>query len=150
MNKLKEKIKNLFAKKKSNEYFDKQGFFAITLLCLGVIGVAAYMITSGMGATEQINPLTQAEVTATDIAQNVQKIENGGLEQQLATLLPSAKISETTSDDVKPSALTTKYTAPLNGSITLGYSDKALIYSKTLKQWTTIWALISQGQKEIT
>lgn len=147
MNKLKDKIKNLFAKRKSNNYFDKQGFFAIAILCLGIVGISAFMLNADFETEKE--PWEQAGVVVSDDAQNVQQIEGGGLDEQLSTLLPSITIGEVTTtddssqansskDEAKPTASApTSFVAPINGTIVLDYSEKALIYSKTLKQWTT-------------
>jgi len=148
MNKFKDKIKNLFAKKKPNNYFDKQGFFAIAVLCLGVIAVTALMLNSDLSSSEN-DALKQADAINSQAAQNVQQIEGGGLDEQLSTASPAITIGEiittddsaqanSSSDQAKPTtSASTNYVAPINGTIILDYSDKALIYSKTLKQWTT-------------
>lgn len=148
MNKFKDKIKNLFAKRKENNYFDKQGFFAIAVLCLGVVGATALMLTSDLG-TDSNDPLAQVDAINSQAVQIVQNMGGDSLDDILKTLLPSITIGDITttndssqanssSDQTKPTATATaSYLAPINGTIILDYSDKSLIYSKTLKQWTT-------------
>lgn len=145
---LKGKFKNLFAKKKPNDYFDKQGFFVFMFLCIGIIGAAFYVVNGGFEAANA-DPRTKAELTAAGYAKDVARtyeqalVDNTNDDDAAITIgdvttSPDSTQTIASNDETKPSASpTTKYVAPINGSITLGYSDKTLIYSKTLKQWTT-------------
>ena len=120
-------------KSKVAKFMGKQGFYVMLFLCVGLVGVAAYLgISSGQTTPE----------TPDDGGEQVQQIEYGGLDEQLANLQPSATPVLTPEPTQSPQATAQpekkiSLQLPVNGKIAKVFAMDSLVYSKTLNQWMT-------------
>ena len=114
-----------------------QGFYLVLLICLGIIGATTFFaLNSG---PQSVNPAATPGNGA-----EAQYIPGGGLEEQVKTptnqpASPSGTMPQspaaTPAATPKPTAV--KLTVPVKGDIVVDYHMDKLVYSKTLKDWTT-------------
>lgn len=127
-------------KAKFSRFFERQGFYVVLLVCLAIVGVTAFF-TLRSTAPEQ-TPQAEMDFGWENGAPVEQQQDQTLLEAQ--TQEPdSAAAAPTPSPTPKPRSTTGSpkasitFDPPVSGSIIVGYADKSLVYSKTLKQWTT-------------
>ena len=119
----------------------KQGFYVVLFLCIGIVGVSAYLAISSGG---QPNP--------NDPSGQVQQIPGGGLSQQIPNATPMPSVSfgigslHTQAPAPSPSPIepsqnqaqaSVKLGVPVEGEIIKEFANDSLLYSKTLNQWMT-------------
>ena len=125
---------------KSQDFFRKQGFYIVLFFCLLIVGAAVALTL-----------IPQAEQREAELDADQQAVEsNISQDEQLAlfktpaptsTPIPTATATpEPAKPESTPKAIVQavkKATAPVEGEVVFGYATDQLLFSKTLKQWTT-------------
>lgn len=158
------KLREAFTKEKIVRFLDKQGFYIVLFVCIAIIGVTTYM-TSGRNQqpqdiadnnkvvehirTPKKDELEQQNEINKDIIDikvkdsTSQPNEDDETKETLASNNPG-KGQETKKDDTATKKETTtkksssvKMIYPVQGKITKDHVMDELVYSNTLKEWTT-------------
>ncbi|MGI6175852.1 MAG: peptidoglycan DD-metalloendopeptidase family protein [Christensenellales bacterium] len=125
-------------KGKVKNFFEKQGFYLMAVLCVAIIGAAVFIALGSPPDEGNTND------------QSVQQIEHGGIEQHIASNsakpsqsvapTPTPRVSEKPSATPKPSDTATariELIEPVAGEVIKGFSMDQLVFSNTLEQWMT-------------
>lgn len=126
---------------KMRRVFERQGLYIVLLLCLAIIGATAYITLRNNKSQipqAEVPPLEQSAQTEQSTDQSLDQAinaANNAIKSPSPTLTPN--VSPTAQPTVKPKARPAMLPAPLEGTVILAYADNTLLYSKTLKQWTT-------------
>lgn len=134
-------------KEKAIQFARNKGFYAIMLGSIGIIGATVF-ITYGNAAKE----VPQAEIPIAPIEANQsqdQSLNEAQVELVTELEVPKPTIvdfeaaikeaeeAETVEDSAPKKQQKQLFPAPLEGDILLPFAKDELVYSKTLKQWTT-------------
>ena len=121
-------------------FLQKQGFYIVLFVCLFIVGTAIVLAAyPGENPESQVADNSMSIETETSTDESLKNIKKTPLPTATpsptplptASPVPSAKPTSKTVSSVK------KGSAPLQGDIINPYADNALIYSRTLDQWTT-------------
>lgn len=150
-------------------FLERQGFYVILLVCLGIVGVTAFVTLSGNSSEPPAQQEAQVDWLNLPVTQNEGESLNEALSATptpTPTLEPTPTPSPPPTPEVSPSAVpalaltpepepspsetpvpsetpkaaskgSISFPMPVQGKLALKFADKNLVYSKTLKQWTT-------------
>jgi murein DD-endopeptidase MepM/ murein hydrolase activator NlpD len=129
-----------FSKKGFTGYFKRYGALTAGLVCAGIVGVV-YAVTwngSQIGTPEPSPTVTTAD-----------RQSGSSLDEQLGEILgtgtpaPSSRTTPAPTATAKPISVQTstslipKMLRPVNGTVILEFARDSLVYSETLRQWST-------------
>lgn len=121
----------------ASAFLKKQGFYVVLGLCILCIGIAAAVALLPKGAPEQAEPTPMAQAAGVN---EDERLEEAIRPTPSASPKPSAAPTPTAAPAATkaPAKKTqSKAASPVEGEIIWGYAVDALLYSKTLEQWTT-------------
>lgn len=126
---------------KMRRVFERQGLYIVLLLCLAIIGATAYITLRN-----NKNQIPQAEVPPKEQSAPIEQSTDQTLESAINSVNNAIKsptpsitpnVSPTAKPTTKPKVRPAMLPAPFEGTVILAFADNTLLYSKTLKQWTT-------------
>lgn len=123
---------------KMKRLFERQGLYIVLLVCLAIIGATAWITlrNSNKEVPEAQNPPTeQSSQVGESTDESLNEAVNNAIPSPMPTATPA--VSATPVPSGKPKAKPAMMPAPLEGTVILAFADNSLLYSKTLKQWTT-------------
>lgn len=127
---------------KMRRVFERQGLYIVLLVCLAIIGATAYITLRNnkeqIPKAAEVPPIEQAAEIEKPTDQTLDQAinaANNAIKSPMPSMTPSA--SPTAKPTAKPKPRPVMLPAPFEGTVILAFADSTLLYSKTLKQWTT-------------
>jgi murein DD-endopeptidase MepM/ murein hydrolase activator NlpD len=125
-----------FKKKLMAALSGRQGFFAVLFVCLGIVGLTAFLTLRSPSGEVEPEPSTQSVSESLD--ESLASVATPVLVKTSPS--PSPSPSPTMAPSASPKATAkaaSKAAAPVSGEIIFGFATDKLLYSKTLDHWTT-------------
>ena len=125
---------------KSQDFFRKQGFYIVLFFCLLIVGaaVALTLIPQAENQEAQLEPDQQAVESSLSGDEQLALFKTPAptsTPTPVGTATPAPAQPESTPKAIVQSVK--KAGAPVEGEVVFGYAMDQLLFSKTLKQWTT-------------
>ncbi len=161
-NTYKGRIKNIFNRENFKRFLDKQGFYIILFICICIIGATAFWTSMDKGNKIQMeegdpeditqeqeynNNLNQeavkqsdkVDIKVKDVVIDPPKGENSDKAEEQPQSLATSNIAKTSTQTVSKPKETSKavMVKPVEGKILKDFAMDNLLYSRTLKEWTT-------------
>ncbi len=125
---------------KSKDFIRKQGFYIVLFVCLLIVGTAIALTALPREAqpnpSEAQNPVVESGVSGDESLTARRTPLPTATPAPSATPAASAAPTATPKPAARPASVK-KGAAPVTGEIIRSYSMDALLYSRTLDQWTT-------------
>ena len=128
---------------KSKDFIRKQGFYIVLFVCLLIVGTAIALTAlprDGEGVQQEVqeNPSVESSTSGDESLAAKRTPLPTATPGPSATPAASAAPTATPQPTARPAAARiSKGAAPVDGKISWGYATDALLYSRTLNQWTT-------------
>ena len=135
-------------KEKAGEFIRQKGFYLVLLGCLAVVGITAFVTFAQTPGEDETQQVRQSGDETLEQAQNptpTPKI----IPTPPASMTDGSRVTPTPSPEPPPSPTPGGESdtaapkedkllfAPIEGEVLTAFADNTLLYSKTLKQWTS-------------
>ena len=139
-------------KQKIIHFFDRQGLYIVLVICIGLVGATAFYTSSQNQPMEPQSNLETANATkpplaiasatplATATPPPATQATSSGEAQASPTPTPAPTPTAkppSKSPSATPAMANVIITRPVSGEASLPFANETLVFSKTLRQWTT-------------
>jgi len=135
-------------KEKAGEFIRQKGFYLVLLGCLAVVGVTAFVTFAQTADEEDTQQVGQSGDETLEQAQNATptpqiiptppaSMTDGSQTTPTPSLEPSPSPTPGEESDTAAPKEDKLLFAPVEGEVLTAFADDTLLYSKTLKQWTS-------------
>ncbi len=135
-------------KEKAGEFIRQKGFYLVLLGCLAVVGVTAFVTFAQRPGEEESQQAGQSGDETLEQAQNATptpkiiptppaSMTDGSRVTPTPSLEPSPPPEPGEESDTAAPKEDNLLFAPVEGEVLTAFADDTLLYSKTLKQWTS-------------
>jgi len=125
-----------FKKKLMAALSGRQGFFAVLFVCLGIVGLTAFLTLRSPSGEPAPEP--SAKSVSESLDESLASVTTPILVKASPTASPSPTAAPSAAASPKATAKgTSRVAAPVSGKIIFGFASDKLLYSKTLDHWST-------------